>query len=198
VSVMVKMSHADSDISNAEVLDKFKEAFGFRTDREVSDFLGVDKMTVCQIRQEAMGLSIAQRLKILGRLASVQIRDLHEKIEPDNLCGAMLEKFPGLKAGMSKSQEINVKLLELFKSYGQEQKLFRIDREMSDFLGLKRATISSVRIGRSKFGPLPRLLMLKAINPGADIDQVLNGLESKQCLIELIEKHIEIRSKISL
>jgi hypothetical protein len=82
--------------------------------------------------------------------------------------------------------------------YGQDESLFKTDKEMATFLGLKRASISGVRTGKSKLGPLPRVRMLKAINPETDIDQILNGIESNQCLIELIEKHIEIRSKNSL
>ncbi len=189
------------DVSNADLLDKLKEVFGYKTDVEVAGFLGLNKDTVSQIRQGLQGLSIAQRFKIMDRLVSIQIRDLLAKIAPDHLIQEIYRRslrgadgldFDETEAGEPK--ETDVKLINLFKSYGQELNLFHTDREMADFLGLKRATISSVRTGKMKLGPLPRLRMLKAVNPETDIDQVLNGIDSNQSLHDLIEKHIEIQS----
>jgi transcriptional regulator with XRE-family HTH domain len=190
----------DSNVSNADLLDKLKEGFDYKTDIEVAGFLGLNKDTVSQIRQGLQGLSIAQRFKIMDRLVSIQIRNLLVKIAPDHLYreihrlslhGAEGLAFDEIEAG--EPEEIDVKLIDLFKSYGQKLNLVHTDQQMADFLGLKRATISSVRTGKCKLGPLPRLRMLKAINPETDIEQVLNGIESNKSLHDLIEKHIEIQ-----
>jgi transcriptional regulator with XRE-family HTH domain len=195
------MSIPNKKISNADLLDRLKQGFGYKTDVEVAGFLGVNKDTVSQIRQGVQGLSLSQRIKIMDRLASIQIRDLLEKITPESLshelhrlslCGA--EKLALDELEESDPDAIDVKLIELFKAYGQEENLFKTDKEMATFLGLKRASISGVRAGKSKLGPLPRLRILKVICPEADTEQIENGIESSEYLLKLIEEHIKLQS----
>lgn len=195
------MSTPNKKISNAELLDRLKAGFGYKTDVEVAGFLGLNKDTVSQIRQGLQGLSIGQRFKIMDRLSNIQIRNLLEKIAPDHLSqeihrlslrGAERLAFEETEAG--KPKEIDVKLIDLFKSYGQELDIFHTDREMADFLGLKRATISSVRTGKTRLGPLPRLRMLKIILSNADTEQIEQGVQSNEYLFGLIEDHINLQA----
>jgi transcriptional regulator with XRE-family HTH domain len=176
--------------------------------------LKVNKETVSQIRRGILELSSAQRLKIMDRLWSIRVQDLLAKMAPESLANQLItlsHKGAGWLAfgneplcesaqegGASFSDEDecsedkmtnDIALIDLFKNYGCKGGPFATDKDMADVLGLKRNTISSIRKG-ARLGPLPRLRMLKAINPEIDIDQVLNGIESNQSLHDLIEKHI--------
>lgn len=189
----------DSNVSNADLLDKLKHGFGYKTDLELAGFLGVTKETMSQIRHGELGLSLTQRIKVMDRLASIRTRNLLERIAPDHLSRELhrlslrgAEKLALDELEKGEPTAVDVKLIELFKMYGQDESLFKTDKEMASFLGLKRASISGVRTGKSKLGPLPRLRMLKAINPETDIEQVLNGIDSNKSLHDLIEKHIKI------
>ena len=191
----------DSNVSNADLLDKLKHLFGYKADAGIARFLGVTKETISQIRRGEMGLSINQRLKAMDRLDIVSTPGLLEKISPEYLSSELLrlslrgaERLALDEFEKGEPTAVDTKLIELFKAFGQDENLFTVDQEMASFLGLKRASISGVRTGKSKLGPLPRLRMLKAINPETDIEQVLNGIESNKSLHDLIEKHIEIQS----
>jgi len=190
------MVETDLDISNSDILDKVKDAFWFRTDREVAGFLGVSQKTVSSIRNGKQSLSARQRIKIMDRLMTVKVQNLLIKISPEDLgkeiyrLGLMGEERLALhETGNGKATLDDNVLIELFRSYGQRGGSFATDEDMAVFLGVSCSMISAVRHGKTELGPLPRLKMLKAINPETDIDQVLNGLESNQFLHDLIEKH---------
>ncbi len=185
-------------ISNADLLDRLKEGFSYKTDLEVAGFLGVSKDTISMIRREVIGLSLAQRIKIMDRLQSIKVRNLLVRITPENLAdglirlsnkGAEALAFEDIEAG--EATEDDIELIKLFKEFGNLGKSFATDKEMAAYLGLKRNTISSVRAGDGRLGPLPRLRMLKAICPNADIEQIERGIESSEYLFNLISEHIE-------
>jgi transcriptional regulator with XRE-family HTH domain len=187
--------------SNADLLDRLKQGFDYKTDVEIAGFLGVTKETISQVRQGVLGLSLSQRIKIMDRLASIKTRNLFERITPEHLAhelhrlslrGAERLALDELEKG--EPLAVDVRLIELFKTYGQDENLFRTDKEMASFLGLKRASISGVRTGKSRLGPLPRLRILKVICPEIDIEQIEKGIESSEYLLKLIEEHIKLRN----
>lgn len=187
--------------NNATLLDQLKQGFGYKTDVEIARFLGVTKETISQIRRGELGLSLSQRIKIMDRLSSIQIRDLLERITPENLSNELhrlslrgAERLALDELEKGEPTAVDIKLIELFKTYGQDENLFITDKEMATFLGLKRATISGVRTGKSKLGPLPRLRILKLICPELDLEQIEKGIESSEYLVELIEDHIKLQS----
>jgi transcriptional regulator with XRE-family HTH domain len=204
--------------NNAELLDKLKEGFGYKTDLEVAGFLGVTKETVSQIRRGLMELGAIQRFKIMDRLVSIEIRDLLAKIASENLANELIRlshrgaenlafretldyvPFNDETTEQSKDDKMvydsmthDIELIRLFKEHGCHGNAFATDKEMADVLGLKRTSISSIRSGKGRLGPLPRLRMLKAIHPEADTDQIERGIESSEYLLTLINKHIEMK-----
>ncbi|MBS3955488.1 MAG: hypothetical protein KGZ88_21295 [Methylomicrobium sp.] len=190
--------------NNATLLDQLKQGFGYKTDVEIARFLGVTKETISQIRRGELGLSLSQRIKIMDRLSSIQIRDLLERITPENLSNELhrlslrgAERLALDELEKGEPTAVDIKLIELFKTYGQDENLFITDKEMATFLGLKRATISGVRTGKSKLGPLPRLRILKLICPELDLEQIEKGIESSQYLLKLIEEHIKLQNSNS-
>lgn len=198
------MSISNKKNSNAALLDQLKKGFGYKTDVEVAGFLGVSKETISQVRQGVLGLSLGQRMKIMDRLTSIRTRDLMERITPEHLAhelhrlslrGAERLALDELEKG--EPTAVDVKLIELFKTYGQDENLFKTDKEMATFLGLKRASISGVRTGKSKLGSLPRLRILKVIYPEADVEQIEKGIESSEYLLKLIEEHIKLQNSKS-
>ena len=205
-------------LTNAELLDKLKEGFGYRTDLEVAGFLKVNKETVSQIRRGILELSSAQRLKIMDRLWSIRVRDLLAKMAPESLANQLItlsHRGAGWLAfgneplcesaqegGTSFSDEDecpedkmtnDIVLIDLFKNYGCKGGPFATDKDMADVLGLKRNTISSIRKG-ARLGPLPRLRMLKAINPNVDTEEIEKGIESSEYLLELLIRHLDMKN----
>jgi transcriptional regulator with XRE-family HTH domain len=193
------MVQADSNVSNADVLDKVKDAFGFSSDKELAGFLGVSQKTVSSIRNGKQSLSPKQRIKIMDRLMAVKVRDLLIKISPESL-GRELYRLSlrGQKDEVgdgSATQDENA-LIDLFRGYGHQGESFSTNEDMAVFLGVSGSMISAVRHGETELGPLPRLRMLKAIFPDADTEQIERGIESNRYLLNLINEHIEIvRSK---
>lgn len=204
--------------TNAELLDKLKEGFGYRTDLEVAGFLSVNKETVSQIRRGILELSTAQRLKIMDRLWSIRVRDLLAKMAPESLANQLITlSHKGAdwlafgneplcefsQEGHARSLDQNehpegiltddIALIELFKKHGCNGGPFATDKEMADVLGLKRNTISSIRKG-ARLGPLPRLKMLKALNPNVGTEEVEKGIESSEYLLELLIRHLEMKN----
>jgi hypothetical protein len=59
---------------------------------------------------------------------------------------------------------------------------------------IKRNTISMVRSGKSRLGPLPRLRMLKQIDV-EDVTDIERGIESSEYLINLIDEHIKMKKE---
>lgn len=195
------MSIPSEENNNAALLDQLKVGFGYKTDVEVAGFLGVTKETISQIRHGELGLSISQRMKLMDRLTSIKTRNLLERITPERLSSELhrlslrgAERLALAELENGKPTPVDVQLIELFKTYGQDENLFRTDNEMATYLGLKRASISGVRTGKSRLGPLPRLRILKVICPEADIEQIEKGIESSEYLLTLIKEHIILQN----
>jgi transcriptional regulator with XRE-family HTH domain len=181
--------------SDAVLLDKLKLGFGYKSDLEIAGFLDVSSNTISKIRTGKQKLSVIQRLKVMDRLLTVQIRDLLISMSPEaigneihrlSLRGA--ERLAFDEQGEGSSNPNDIALIDQFKRYSG----FKNDEALANFLGISDSMITAARKG-SQLGPLPRLRMLKAINPNADTDQIEQGLESTEYLLELINKHIEMK-----
>lgn len=72
-------------------------------------------------------------------------------------------------------------LLDLYKSFKQ----FVIDADVSKTLGIKRNSVSMVRHGGSRLGPLPRLRIYRDVY-GRDTENLEAALESNDALLTLI------------
>jgi transcriptional regulator with XRE-family HTH domain len=185
-------------ISNAVLLDRVKEGLGYKTDLEIAGFLGVSKELISNIRNDKKALSLKQRIKIMDRLATIQIRDLLIKITPEylgkelyrlSLRGAENLAFKESEEGQTLSSDI--KLIDLFKEYGRQGQPFRTDEDMANYLGVSISMISSVRRQNKPLSHLSRLRILKAVNPDANTDQIERGIESSEYLLSLINEHIK-------
>jgi hypothetical protein len=179
--------------NDAVLLDKLKECFGFQTDVEVAAFLGITKDSVSLVRRGETGLSIAQRLKIMDRLESVQAKDFIARMSPENLVARLVSLRDGgaehlckkSVQGEGNGQPIDVALLDLFKG----QFNFRTDKLLAEYLGIKSNTLATVRGNKSRLGPLPRLRMLKMVD-GVTIADIEQGIGSAGDLLKLMDAHI--------
>ena len=72
----------------------------------------------------------------------------------------------------------DAELLNLYKEYRQ----FDTDAQVSKTLGIKRNSISMVRHGRSRLGPLPRLRIYRDVY-GRDTSKLEAALESSEALL---------------
>lgn len=183
--------------NDAALLDKLKEGFGYLTDVELAGFLGITKDSVSVIRRGENGLSNAQRIKVMDRLESIRVRDLVMRMAPENLAvrikelsqnGASKLALNSLEKG--EANPTDIELIDLFKTHFG----YKSDQLLADFLGVKRNTISMVRSGKSRLGPLPRLRMLKQIDV-EDVTDIERGIESSEYLINLIDEHIKMKKE---
>jgi hypothetical protein len=78
----------------------------------------------------------------------------------------------------------DAELLDLYKEY----KHFETDAEVAKTLGIKRNSISMVRHGRSRLGPLPRLRIYRDVH-GRDTSELEAALESSQALLNLMKSY---------
>lgn len=76
----------------------------------------------------------------------------------------------------------DAELLNLYKEYRQ----FDTDAQVSKTLGIKRNSISMVRHGRSRLGPLPRLRIYRDVY-GRDTSKLEAALESSEALLNLMK-----------
>lgn len=76
----------------------------------------------------------------------------------------------------------DAELLSLYKAY----KKFETDAAVAKALGINRNSISMVRHGRSRLGPLPRLRIYRDVY-GRDTSKLESALESSEALLKLIK-----------
>lgn len=175
---------------DSELIDAIKDEFGWRTDLQVAKFLGLSKDAISLVRGGGK-LGRGQRLKLYDRLKFCQVRNLIARIAPDHLAARLIavsrrasERLALRETEPGPSNPIDVVLLEHFKRFGK----FASDSDLATFLGIRRNTISMVRAGRSKLGPLPRLRMLSLIEEQS-IGEAEKAIESSEFLLKLIKQH---------
>ena len=173
---------------DAKLIDALKQALGYTTDVEVAGFLGVDKQMVYQARHGISSLGQRQRFKIIDRVLYRRTENLALRCLPANLVKRILELRKAQYEGwaLSETEEgdplpADAQLLDLYKQFRN----LRTDAEMAKVLGIKRQSISMVRTGRSKLGPLPRLRIFRDVWQ-EDIADIEVALESSEALLEMI------------
>jgi hypothetical protein len=178
-------------MNDSELIDALKVQFGWRTDFEVAKFLDIDSTTISSIRTKGDSLGRWQRFKIMDRLKACQVRNLLVRISPaylgKRIMGASMRGAQRLALDELEDvppETTDAPLLDAFKVFGG----FRTDQEMAERLGIKRNTVSMVRSGKSRLGPLPRLRMLEMIDE-QPIDQIERAVESSEYLLQLIQEH---------
>ncbi len=178
-----------------ELIDALKQAFGYKTDVEVAGFLGVDKQTVYAARHGITPLGDRQRFKIIDKVAYKKSENLALRTLPKNLVKKILELRRDQQDNLALNETEegsalpdDAQLMDLYKAY----RGFRTDQEMADTLGIKRASISMVRTGRSKLGPLPRLRIFRDVW-GEKIEHLEEALESSQALLKMVREYIDAK-----
>lgn len=175
---------------DSDLLDAIKNEFDWRTDLQVAKFLGLSKDAISLVRGGAK-LGRRQRIKLYDRLRFCQVRNLVARIAPDYLSARLIaaSRRGSERLGLPETEPgpadaIDIALLDQFKRFGK----FSSDSDLAKFLGIRRNTISMVRSGRSRLGPLPRLRMLSLIDeqPVAEAEQ---AIESSEFLLSLIKQN---------
>jgi len=144
----------------------------------------------------------------LLKRASWCIDDIVSEINPMNLEKKILELKKTLKmepesvlfvanGGSDFSDEIvrghsqggaaDARLIDMFKNHFG----FRTDKDLGEFLGLKKAAISNVRKGRSRLGEIARLRMLGEIDTSFDSGFYEASIVSNDIIEGLVEYCIE-------
>ena len=159
---------------NQLIIDALKKRFSLKNNVAVANFLGLNRQTVHTMTKGNFGLSIDSRVIIMNALNCSGIENLSQKITVHYLTTRMTETI-GLKACENKS------LIDLFKTHQG----IKTDDEMAELIGIKRNSISAVRIGKAGFGPLPRLKMLSIID-NISVNEVQKGLASNEELLRMI------------
>lgn len=80
-------SQNDDDVltDDAVLLNQVKVAFGFNTDQELAEFLGVARNTISMIRKGKSTLGPYPRLKILNKIAPFDLHDLEKTLASTEL-----------------------------------------------------------------------------------------------------------------
>lgn len=187
-----------------ELLNLLKNRLGLSTDTELAAYLKVTKMFVSAVRSGKSPLGVVQRLKILDHLGYLKIAEWVKELSSDKLANrisnilenqAQVMALPELDA-TNFDPTIDATLLKLAK------KLFdcNTDEELAKELGLRANSISTIRKGKTGFGPLPRMKILKRLpnkfttkdneEVVVDLDRFEGALLSSEKCIELIRAHL--------
>lgn len=169
---MIKQEKCAIDIKM--IINALQKRFSLKNNVAIANFSGLNRQTVHAMIKGNFGLSIDSRVIIMNALNCSGIENLSEKITVHYLTKRMTETI-GLQACENKS------LIDLFKT----QQGLKTDDEMAELIGIKRNSISAVRIGKAGFGPLPRLKILSIID-NVSLDEVEKGLASNEELLRMI------------
>lgn len=201
--------------SDIELIDLIKDQFGYKTDLELAGFLGVSKDTISAIRNkrtvvgESLRFTILQKWKAYDRVLFRKAEDFvlrsidrHAKPQPNRnespnsvfSTGSLVAKILDLRRNQKDHWALpevtdgahvveDSTLLDLYKSYRN----LSTDEDVAQVLGIKRNSISMVRHGRSRLGPLPRLRIYRDVY-GEDTTQMESALESSESLLSLMRK----------
>lgn len=186
------------NLVSTELIDALKQAFGYKTDLEVAGYLGVDKQTIYFIKKGDRSLGPRQRLKILDRVLYRKFENrILRTLLPEYLAEAIIEirQEQGQNWALPETLPGNPhpedgQLLDLYKRHMELPN----DEAVSQRLGIKPQSISTVRTGRARLGPLPRLRIFRDVL-GEDISTIEEALESTDVLLKLIRDYTEARRR---
>jgi transcriptional regulator with XRE-family HTH domain len=188
-----------------QLLDLLKERLGFRTDTELAGYLAVTKMFISAVRSGKSPLGVVQRLKILDHLGYLRIANWIKELTSERLAARINEEIQNRAlrmalpdvAAANEDPSVDATLLKLAKL------LFdcSTDEELSRELGIKPNSLSTIRKGKTGFGPLPRMKILKRLpnffvtedgqTVEVDLDEFEEALQSSEKCIELVRKYLD-------
>lgn len=209
--------------TDVELIDLIKSTFNYRTDLEVAGFLGVCKDTISAIRNnrtvmgESLRFTILDKWKALDRVAYRKAEDFvlrardvaaWRKLQSLNSesntffsTKMLVAKILDARRAQQDRWALNevehgppvsedAELLDQYKSY----KKFSTDDELARAIGIKRNSVSMVRHGRSRLGPLPRLRIYRDAY-GEDTSELEAALESSEALLTLIKRSGTVQTR---
>jgi transcriptional regulator with XRE-family HTH domain len=119
---------------------------------------------------------------------------LLERCSPKNLADSILKMRRRQKErwALEETEEGSAvtedsRLLDLYMAF----RGFTTDVQMAKELGIKRNTISMVRTGRSRLGPLPRLRIYRDVYD-EDTAELEEALESSEALLRMVRKYMRV------
>ncbi|HLF97359.1 MAG TPA: hypothetical protein VI457_09465 [Methylococcaceae bacterium] len=181
-------------LTDVELLDLIKKQQKFRTDIELAGYLKLKKSMISAIRTGVTSLGPLQRLKILDHIQFLKVSNWVERLSPEGLAkairshvenNALAIALPATEKG--EPPEADIQLLSLIKSFKQCEK----DEQLAPLLGLKRNALSMIRTGKAKFGLLPRVKILRMLDPDIRLETFEEALQSSETLLQIAKEHIE-------
>jgi len=163
----------------AQILDIVKQHFGVESDAQLGITLGIGRDSLSGIRTGRLPMGESIRFVLLQAWWNArQGRGVHDESHEFAAQTLAVQLQMRLKAGThedegavqdaSEFSSADAVLLEMYKRYKQS----RTDQEVAQWLGIKRHSLSMVRSGRNRLGPVPLLRIY------TDIHQVQHlGLE---------------------
>ena len=177
--------------ADTDLIDQIKNQFHYATDLEVSVFLGVNKDTISAIRNNRTVIGESLRCNILEKWIA---RDCASSDDSIFSVQKLLAKLIDLRSvqgelrgtvGLVKDPTVceDAALIDLYKAY----KNISTDGDLANVLGIKRNSISMVRHGNSRLGPLPRVRIYGEIF-SEDTAEFEAALKSSDVLLELVKR----------
>lgn len=181
--------------TDAKLIDALKQAFEYSTDVEVAGFLGVDPHTIYMVRKGDYVLGERQRFKIMDKVLYRSTENLALRCLPKNLAQRIFEirRDQAQRWALKETEDgappiEDSQLLGIYKEF----RGFKTDKEMAEVLGIKPQSISMVRSGKNRLGPLPRLRIFRDVW-GESVDDLEAALQSSEALLKMVNKYIEDR-----
>jgi hypothetical protein len=78
---------------DGELLEDFKEAFGFETDVELANFLGLESQTTSSVRTGRSTLGLGPRLRILNKLEPFDLKELEAVLASTDTLVQLIEHY---------------------------------------------------------------------------------------------------------
>ena len=177
----------------SELLDIIKKGFNLRSDAALAARLGISRTAISSVRTGKCRLSIVQRLKVLDKIAFLNVRNWVERVSTENISES-LRNYSNQQAGRiaarrliaNHNSNLDEDLIDLLK----ESFDFKTDAELAKFLNVGANSLSMVRTRKGKLGLKPRLRILNKLEP-FDLERMESALESRTSLIREIEQSSE-------
>lgn len=192
-----------------EVIDYLKRTMGFVSDVQLMNWVGISKDSLSGIRTGRLMMGESIRFALLDKWwMHVRQRPTEQLAMPDHasflndmpassrsdfsaqvLAGVVRDRINAqTKAGsvsdcpsQSEMKSPDAWLLEAYKAY----KGCSTDTELAALLGIKRQSISMVRAGRNRLGPIPLLKIYEDLFAAHHLG-LPNAVQSSQALMQLL------------
>lgn len=155
----------------AQILDIVKQHLGVESDAQLGITLGIGRDSLSGIRTGRLPMGESIRFVLLQAWWNArQGRGVHDESHEFAAQTLAAQVQVRLKAGTHEDEAVvqdasefssaDAVLLEMYKRYKQS----RTDQEVAQWLGIKRHSLSMVRSGRNRLGPVPLLRIYTEIH----------------------------------